>query len=235
MSADGQMATMPLLEHIRELRDRLIWSVGTLFVGMLVALVFSRKLIAGLTDMCSVCQFIVIRPTESVIAYFRVALVMGLVVAMPMILYQTVSFVLPALHKHEKRYLYVLLPGAALLFATGVAFGYYIVLPRTINFLATFLVEEAAAAWSLSNYIAFVTNMLVVIGVTFQTPLVVYLLAKLGIVTPATMSRYRRHAILIIAIIAAVLTPTPDPFTMLLVAVPMVILYELGIVLARLA
>lgn len=235
MSPEGSLTAMPLMEHIRELRDRLIYALAALFIGMLLALAVSKQMIDGLTDMCNVCTFIVIRPTESVISYFRVALVLGLVVATPVILYQIVAFILPALHKRERRYLYVLLPGAALLFATGVAFGYFIVLPRTINFLATFLIEEAATAWSLGNYIAFVTNMLFIIGVTFQTPLVVYMLAKLGIVSPATMSHYRRHAILIIAILAAVLTPTPDPFTMLLVAVPMVVLYELGILLARFA
>jgi sec-independent protein translocase protein TatC len=235
VSTGDAMVTMPLLDHIRELRNRVMWSVGALIVGMLLSLFVSREMIAGLTDMCDVCSFIVIRPTESIIAYFRVALVLGLVLATPVILYQLVSFVLPGLHANERRYLFLLLPGSAIMFGLGISFGYFIVLPRTINFLATFLIDQADAAWSLGTYIAFVTNLLFVVGVSFLTPVVVYLLSKLGILTPQVLSRYRRHAILIIAIVAAVLTPTPDPFTMMLVAAPMVVLYELGILMARFA
>ena len=233
MSSGDPAAKMPLMDHLRELRTRVMYSVGALLVGMVISLVVTRQMIAGLTEMCDVCQFIVIRPTESIIAYFRVALILGLVLATPVILYELVSFVLPGLHENERRYLFLLLPGSAIMFALGISFGYFIVLPRTINFLASFLIDEAAAAWSLGTYIAFVTNLLFVVGVSFLTPIVVYMLSKLGILSPQILSRYRRHAILIIAIIAAVLTPTPDPFTMILVATPMIVLYELGILMAR--
>jgi len=174
-------------------------------------------------------------PTEGFVTYFRVALVLGLVLAIPVILYQVVAFVLPALRRRERRYLYLLLPGAALMFALGLTFGYFVVLPRSINFLAEFMIQYAEPNWRLLNYIAFVTNLLFLVGVVFLTPLVVYILSKLGIVSPAFLTRYRRHAIVVLSVLAAVLTPTPDPFTMFIVLIPMILLYELGILLARFA
>ena len=236
---DGPLPAMPLTEHLRELRTRLIWSVGALLAGMLASVAFAGRVIAGLSAMCQAClhpcHIQVVHPTEGVVTYFRVALVLGLVVSLPVLLYQLVAFVLPALHRHERRYLFLLLPGATVFFALGLAFGYFVVLPQTICFLADFLGPSADPNWTMGNYIAFVTNMLLVIGIAFQTPLVVYLLAKIGIVRPALMARYRRHAIVVLAVLAAVLTPTPDPFTMFLVLVPMVLLYELGLLLARFA
>lgn len=233
--AGDDLPKMPLIDHLRELRKRLIISVTALLVGLVASLPLSRRVIGGLKEMCHVCNFQVVDPTEGIVTYFRVSLVLGLVLAIPVILYQLVAFVLPALRRPEKRYLYLLLPGAALMFALGLAFGYFVVLPRSVNFLAEFMVDYADPNWRLLNYIAFVTNMLLVAGLTFETPLVVFVLAKIGILSPAFMTHYRRHAIVILAVLAAVLTPTPDPFTMFIVLVPMVMLYELGILLARFA
>jgi sec-independent protein translocase protein TatC len=234
-STPDELASMPLMDHIRELRTRILVSAAAVAVGMAASLFVTRPVINGLEHMCTVCDFIFIRPTEAFAAYFRTALLLGLILALPVILYQAVAFIVPGLHRHERRVLYLMLPGAGVLFALGLAFGYFLVVPRSINFLATFLGQSAAPAWSLGLYISFVTNLLFVIGITFQTPLVVFVLARLGLATPSRLAHYRRHAIVAIAIAAAVLTPTPDPFTMFLVMVPMVVLYELGILLARLA
>jgi sec-independent protein translocase protein TatC len=225
-------ASMPLLDHLRELRSRLIKCLIALGVGMLFALPLSYRVIDGLVAMCPVCEIQVIAPTESIITYFRVAIIMGLVVATPIILYQIIAFISPGLHPGEQRMLLLLLPGAGLLFALGLAFGYYVALPRAVMFLSTFLQSMASANWTLANYVAFVTNLLLVIGLTFQTPLVIFVLAKLNLVTPPFLRHYRRHAIVLMALLSAVLTPTPDPLTMMLVLFPMVLLYELGIILA---
>lgn len=233
------LVTMPLVEHLRELRTRLMWSVGAVIAGMAVSLVITRDVIEGLKGMCEACDFQAIDPLEIFTTYFRVALVLGLVLGTPVILYQIAMYIMPALHKHEKRYLLLLLPGASVLFIVGLVFGFELVLPRTIGFLATFLAQGdsmvAEPTYRIGNYVAFMTNLLFLIGAAFQTPLVVYLFAKLGIVTPAFLARYRKHAILVLAVLAAVMTPTPDPFTMLMVLTPMVVLYEVGILLARFA
>ncbi|MCB0217262.1 MAG: twin-arginine translocase subunit TatC [Caldilineae bacterium] len=258
------LTSMPLMEHLRELRTRLIRSVVALAVGMVVSMPLSRFVISGveiplpieslrlagrtialpdtlaitgLLGMCTACDsIIIISPLEGLITWMRVGLILGLILSTPVILYQVVAFVLPALYSRERRYLYLLLPGAGLMFAIGLAFGFFVVLPRSINFLIGFAEGAGLGAKptpTLANYIAFVSNLLFVIGVSFETPLVVFMLAKVGILKPATMSRYRRHAVLVIAILAAVLTPTPDPFTMFLVMAPMYLLYELGGLLAR--
>jgi sec-independent protein translocase protein TatC len=255
---------MSLIDHLRELRKRMIYSVVALVTGMLISLPLSRFVISGLSvplpdasieilgrsldlperleivgllGMCTVCEaIIVISPLEGLITWMRVGLITGLVLASPIILYQAVAFILPALYARERRYLYLLLPGAGLMFALGLMFGFLVVLPRSINFLIGFAEGAGLGAKpmpTLANYIAFVSNLLLVIGISFQTPLVVFMLAKIGILNPRTMARYRRHAIVIIAVVAAILTPTPDPFTMILVMVPMYILYELGGLLAR--
>ncbi len=233
--ATPTLPTMPLVEHLRELRIRLIRCVMALMAGMVLAMPLSSRLIEGLKGMCPMCQFQLIDPTEGFTTYFRVSLLLGLVLAVPVILHQTVQFLRPALYPREQRYLYLLLPGAALLFAVGLLFGYRLVLPRTFSFLATFPSGWAVPAWRLGNFVAFTTNLLAIVGIAFETPLAVYVLTKLGVLSPHTMRRYRRHAIVGLAILAAILTPTPDPFTMLLVLVPMVALYELGSLLARIA
>ncbi len=233
--AQTELLTMPLLEHLRELRTRLIRCVLALVAGMALAMPLSSRLMAGLKGMCRQCEFQVIDPTEGFTTYFRVAMLLGLVFASPAILHQVVQFVRPALYPREQRYFYILLPGAAILFGLGLWFGYHLVLPRTLGFLATFPSGWAEPRWRLGSFVAFATNLLAIIGLAFQTPLVVYVLAKLGVLSPRTMSKYRRHAIVILALLAAILTPTPDPFTMLLVLAPMVALYELGGLLARIA
>ena len=247
MSATAQLPAMPLMEHLRELRKRLMWAVGSVFLGMLVGLGFSKAVINGLIGMCTACpEMVVSQPLEGFTTYFRVALMLGICIATPMLVYQLVAFVMPALMPSERKWLYIFLPGAFVLFVFGLLFGYYIVFPRTINFLIKFLDGSATAQITggdirivprpqLSLYIAFFTNLLMIIGLTFETPLIVLLLAKLRLVTTKTLGKYRRHAVLVMALAAAILTPTPDPFTMLMVLVPMYLLYELGIVLARFA
>lgn len=238
------LATMPLIEHLRELRTRLIYCLVALGIGMLVSLLFAERIMYGLTAICPPgCQFQAIDSTEKLTTWFKIALILGLVVASPVILYQIVAFVTPALHHHERRYFYLFLPGAGILFGVGMLFGYFLVLPRTIGFLVGFLgaapettrVEgvEIQTILRISTYVSFLMNLLLVLGLAFQTPLVVFLLSKLGILTPELMKRYRRHAVLVIAVLAAVLTPTPDPFTMFMVMVPMYLLYEAGGLMAR--
>jgi len=235
------LPAMPLLEHLRELRRRLMISVGALVLGVILGLPFSQRVIEGLKAMCVACAkdgegkplFIITDPLEAFTILIRVGLILGLAVTMPVILYQIVAFIIPALYRRERRYLLLLLPGAAVLFTAGMAFGYFIVLPRTIDFLVSLAFGVGSPMLRISDYIAFVTNVLFILGLAFQTPLVVFSLAKIGILKPQTMSRYRRHAVMVIAILAAVLTPTPDPYTMLMVMGPMYLLYELGGLLAR--
>ncbi|MBM3187825.1 MAG: twin-arginine translocase subunit TatC [Chloroflexi bacterium] len=226
---------MTLWEHLNELRSRMVKAAIALVVTTAVSVVFTpqalRVLIAPLGEMIPQT----ITPTESFLVYFHIALLGGVTLSMPIIVYQVIRFILPGLLPHEKKYLYFLLPGVGICFAGGVAFAGLIMLPAAINFMQGFLSTIIENRWTLNNYIGFVTRVLFWMGMVFQTPLIIFFLAKLGVVTPKMLSRYRKWAILAISIIAALVTPTPDPVNMTIVMVPLYLLYEVGVVLARLA
>jgi len=225
---------LTVLEHLEELRERLIKSLLALALSTAVSLLFTSRLLRFLTAPAGI-KLVFLRPTEMFVTYIRVALIAGAAMAMPVIAYQFVRFVLPALHPHERRYLYLLVPGSAFSFVTGLAFAYYAMLPFAIRYLLSFGGDIAEARWSVSEYISFVFTLLFATGLCFEMPLAVFFLAKVGLVKAQVLSRYRRHAIVAIAVIAAVITPTPDPFNMLVVMLPLLLLYEVGVWLAKLA
>ncbi len=224
-----------IFEHLEELRGRLIKSVIALLVTTLLSLIFTSRFLKILTAPMGNLQPVFLRPTEMITTYFKIALISGVALAMPVIIYQLVLFMLPALKPHERRYLYIIVPGATISFVVGLAFAYFALLPFAVRYLLTFGGDIARAQWTIGEYIGFVTTILLWMGVAFETPLVIFFLAKVGIITPAMLSHYRRYAILAIAVVAAVITPTPDPFNMMIVMVPLFILYEAGVLLAKLA
>ena len=232
MSTDVEMT---LFEHLNELRKRLVGATIALIVGTVISLAFTTQALQLLIIPLGEGVPQAISPTESFAVYFRIALLGGVTLAMPMIVYQIIRFILPGLLPEERRYLYYLIPGVGVCFAGGVAFAALIMLPAAINFLQGFLKTVVENQWTLNNYINFVTRVLFWMGVVFQTPLIIFFLAKLNVVTPKQLGRYRKYAVLAIAVIAAMVTPTPDPVNMMIVMLPLYLLYEVGIVLARLA
>ena len=231
--SERDLDKMSILEHLGELRDRLIKSVVALLVGTVLSLAFTPRLLEFLIAPMGGKQPISLKPTESIIIYFKVALVAGAVLAMPVIIYQFLMFILPGLTKEERKYLRVIVPGASLLFATGVAFATFVMLPFTIKYLQSFLADIIQPTYSIDYYISFVTTLMFWVGVIFETPLIIAFLARLGVISPKMLSSNRKYAIVLIAILAAVITPTPDPVNMCLVMVPLLVLFEVGIILAR--
>jgi sec-independent protein translocase protein TatC len=177
----------------------------------------------------------VIGPTESVSIYLRVAIATGAALAMPYILWELWGFIAPGLLPHERRYAYVVIPAAFALFLTGVAFAWFLMAPAAINFLSGFSPGLFETDWTSNLYIPFITSLLFWIGVSFQMPLIVFFLAKLRLVNASMLLRSWRYAIVIIAVIAAVITPTVDPFNMGLVMAPLIGLYFVSVALAALA
>jgi len=224
---------LTIIEHLEELRSRLVKAGIALIIGTVLSLAFTRYLLQILIAPMGNQNPVALRPTESIIIYFKIALVSGVVIAMPVILYQLVAFIAPGLTKQERRYLYILLPAATLLFATGVVFASTVMLPFAVKYLKGFLADLIKPNYSIDYYISFVTTMLFWAGVIFETPLVIAFLARLGVVSPQFLTHNRKFAILIAAVIAAVITPTPDPFNMALVMLPLIVLYEVGVILAR--
>lgn len=232
MATDREMS---LFEHLNELRIRLTWAAAALFVGTAISMIFAKQALQLLILPLGTYVPQTISPTENFVVYFRVALIGGVIIAMPMIVYQAVRFILPGLMPEERKYLYFLLPGATISYAAGVAFAALIMLPTAINFMQNFLRDVIQPGWTLDNYIDFVTRVLFWMGIVFETPLLIFFLAKLGIVNSRQLARGRKWAVLGTAVVAALVTPTPDPVNMMIVMVPLYLLYELSIILARFA
>jgi sec-independent protein translocase protein TatC len=180
-------------------------------------------------------QPIFTKPTEMFITTFKVDLLAGAGLALPIALYEVVAFLLPGLLPNEKRYLFILLPGIAFFFVAGVVFAYALLLPVALNFLFTFGSDIAQPLPSIGDYISFVASVLFWVGLTFETPLVIFFLAKIRVVNVQKLKTFRRFAIVGAFVIAALVTPTPDPINQSIVALPLIVLYEIGIFLARFA
>jgi len=227
----GSEMGQTILEHLNELRKRLTWAVLALVVGTVISFLFTEPLlqylIAPYGDMMQA-----ISPTEPIETYFKVALVSGAILAMPVMLVQIWLFVAPALEKSERRFVYLFVPAAFIMFLLGIVFSWLVLLPAAIDFLAGFMPEIFATEWTASEYIGFTTTFLFWIGVCFEMPLVIYLIARAGMVEARTLREQWRIALVGIAVLAAAVTPSVDPVTMLLTMGPLIILYGLSILLA---
>jgi len=235
---------MTLLEHLEELRGRLVACALALVVGVIVAIVpiptlnsitgYLFDLIVNEAKVNGV-QIISIRPGETFFTYLQVALVVGASLAMPVIIYQVLAFVSPALYSNEKRYLYIAVPGVFFSFLVGVAFCYFLTLPFATHFLAGFLAGTIDPLWSAENYVDFVANFLFWVGLMFELPIIMFFLSKLGVVSHQRMAKFRKYAFVMAFVIGAAITPTPDPINQTLISLPIYFLFELGVILARFA
>ena len=224
-----------LLQHLAELRRRVIIAVVALLLGTGIAYPFWRTVVALLVRPADDLHLIATEVTETLSTSIKVSLLAGLVLASPIIFYQVIMFVAPGLKSKEKRYLFSLLPGTLVAFASGIAFCYFVLLPPALNFLIGYggdLVDEQIKVSSIVNLII---RLLFWMGISFETPLVMYLLARLGLVNARSLGRFRKYWVIIAFILGAIITPTVDPVNQALVAVPLLVLYELGVLLARLA
>lgn len=227
---------LTLVEHLSELRYRVFMSAVGVVIGLAISAFFGDEIIEFLKEPAERrredFQLQFIEPFELFVTYFRVSLLGGLILGMPMILYQGLRFVGPALRGSERWWLYGTVVGATGLFLGGVAFSFYIALPPALDFLLNFDDELATPNIRVGSYIDFVTRLLFWTGVAFETPLVVMYLARFRIVRANQLLRWWRIAIVLAFVIAALVTPTWDPVTQSVVAGPIIVLYFLGIGLA---
>lgn len=225
---------MSLLGHIKELRTRLLVSVIALVVATIVSFTFSQNLaeflarpIGGLQAMSS------IDVTENVSAFMKISLLGGLIMALPVILFEVLAFLMPGLHPKERSWIWMVVPSATLFFAAGVAFAYFFMLPTALQFLLNFM--GITTSPRPNNYFSFVTNLMFWVGVSFELPLLMYILARLKIVSARGLIKQWRIAIVVSAVLAALITPTPDPVNMGLMMLPLFGLYLLSIIFALIA
>jgi len=230
--SDNKKST--ILEHLLELRKRLIRSVIALVIGSIIAFVFYEWIFYYLKLPAEGIDLIYIEMTEMIGTVMKVCLAGGFILAMPYLVFQLIMFVSPALTPKEKKYVYLILPWIALMFIGGVVFSYFILIPPATKFLITFGSDIATPQIKIGNYISIVTRLLLAVGLVFEMPVITTFLARLGIITPKWLSDKRKVAVIFAFILAAIITPTFDPLNQSLVAVPLVLLYEVSIWLAKL-
>ena len=227
VSAEG----LTLVEHLAELRTRIIISILTLAVGVVVGFYYSSPLVEFITRLPG--DLVYLYPGEAFMVHLQVALIVGVMLSSPVVLYQVIRFVVPGLLAKERRILSVGLPLSLLLFVVGIVFAYQVILPLAYKFFLGFSSDSLEPMISIGNYVAFVFRLVLPFGLVFQLPLFVLILTSIGVLSPAFLVRSRKYMILVIVIVAAVLTP-PDVISQTLMALPRLIRYEVSIVLARL-
>lgn len=225
---------MTLQEHLVELRDRLM----KICIGVGIAFVFgaisARFVLGQIVANANVGDegLDISAPQDPLTLFFKVALYIAISITMPLIVYQIIAFLAPGLTSREKRVVYGSLPFVSILFLAGVAYGYFVAAPRALDFLSGFL--SGLFSWDPdgSEVLNFFLTLMIGLGLAFQLPVIMFVLAKIGIVSPRKMREWRRYAYLCLVIIAAVITPSTDPVNMAIVAIPLVILYEAGVIIS---
>jgi len=222
-------------EHLDELRGVIWKSLAAWLVASIVAFCFKEPLFAWIFKPLEPGQTLInIDVTAQFMTHVQVSLCVGFVVALPLIIAWLYGFVAPALYSHEKRYTFIFIGSALLLFAAGVALNYFLIFPLSFRLLSTYQVSGVVVNQiSLSSYISLFIVLSVLLGLLFEVPIVTWILSQLGILRREHLKRYRRQVFVAILILAAVITPTGDPFTLLLVTFPVYALYELSILIIR--
>jgi sec-independent protein translocase protein TatC len=229
---------MPFLAHLEELRKRLIICCIAIGVGFAACYSFKEKVFGLLMHPLAIVmspgqKMIYTALPEAFFSYLKVALLAGVIVAAPVILYEMWIFVAPGLYSHEKRLALPMLFLSTLFFAAGVSFAYFIIFPFAFKYLLGFSTDLVQALPSMREYLGLASTLLLAFGFIFQLPLVITVLARIGVVTPRFLSKNRKYAILLIFIVAAIVTPTPDAVNQCLMAGPLVVLYEISIIGAK--
>ena len=226
-----QDSEMPFWDHVEELRHRLLIVLIALGAATAGSFLFAERIIGLLAEPAgSIDALQSIEVTENVAVFMQVSLLSGVAIAMPVILYELLAFIMPGLKINEKKWVLLTVFFGTVLFLAGAAFSYFVMLPASLTFLLQFLGIETKPR--LSSYINFITSLVFWMGVGFQFPILVFSLAKLRIVSVKSLAKGWRYAIVLIAILAAVITPTVDPVNMAILMAPLFFLYLLSIVFA---
>lgn len=237
---DPLNSTMSLGDHLAELRMRLILALAGLIVAFIVCLFFGKYIIAFMKApytavMGDKAQLTTLKPAEVIVSYVKISLISGLIISSPWVFYHLWMFVAAGLYPHEKRYVRIAVPFSAVLFIIGALFFVLIVAPLCIRFFIKFGdMLGLMRNWTLDYYVSFIAHLMLVFGLAFQTPTAIFFLNRTGLVPLKALSKARKYVILVIVIVAAMATP-PDVVSQIALAVPLYLLFELGILLSYIA
>ncbi len=222
---------LTLIQHLEELRKRVIIIALAMIAGAVISYQYIDEIIQIVTKPASQLDFIYLSPPELFVAYVKISLVVGVVLTLPVTLLQIWSFVKPGLTKKERINLLFALFMAIIFFLLGIIFAYYVIIPLTIQFFVKVSTQQIEPLFSFENYIGFISSLLLSFGLTFEMPLIILLLTHLNLITPEVLKKSRKIIILVIFVVAAVLTP-PDIISQCLMAAPMILLFELSLMLS---
>ncbi|MBF0554662.1 MAG: twin-arginine translocase subunit TatC [Nitrospirae bacterium] len=245
---------MSIFEHLGELRKRIIISMAAVLVIFIVTFNYSEMILKTLVmpiekkmvfsihypfvglEPSGIKQkaLVFLEPAEAFWMHCKLALIAALMIALPVILSQIWLFIEPGLVEREKKFIMPFVTAGTVLFMVGAVFCYYIILPFAFGFLMTYKTENLTPMISVGNYVGFTTKFILAFGVIFELPIALFVLTKMGLVTPQQLGKIRKHVIVAAFVISAVVTPTPDAFNQTLMAVPIIVLYEIGILASRL-
>jgi sec-independent protein translocase protein TatC len=230
---------MSFLDHLEELRMRVLWCIGTLLVMTVVGFFITQHggvihfITRPVLPYLDESKLTYLSPTEPIIVTFKVAFFVGILLSLPVIFYHFWAFIAPALLKQEKRILFPAIFFSVVLFAIGVVMAFFLVLPMGLRFLLSFQTESLRPMITIREYLKFATNMALVFGAVFELPLVIVILTRLGVVSPRSLRTKRRYAIVVILVFSAILTPA-DVLTMMMMSLPLIVLFEVSIWLSTL-
>lgn len=245
---------MPLTEHLSDLRKRIVISLVSLFIGFIISFTYSEVLFRFLTiplrynisfslsspfislvakNIKNNPSLVFLAPTEAFWMHMKISMIAALILSLPVILSQLWKFLSPGLLHKEKKYVIPFVIITTTFFLIGAAYCFFLVLPFALGFLLTYKTESITPMLSVGNYIDFCLKFILAFGAIFELPIVIIFLTRMGFVTPKTLAKHRKYAIVLAFVAAAFLTPTPDAFNQTLMAVPIIILYELGVLVSR--
>lgn len=236
--AQSEEKEMTFLDHLEELRGSIFKALIGIVIGTAISFIFVNFIVDNvLLHPAKIANFKLqnLRPFGQLLMYFQVALIGGLIISLPNLVYQIWKFIAPALHSHEKRYVKSVVFFTTICFLCGITFGYYVMLPLTLKFAAGFGSVTIENNFALDEYISIILSIIIAAGLVFELPVLSFFLTKIGLLTPKIMRKYWRHSIVSIMILAAILSPGTDPVSQLLLAIPLVFLYEIGIFVSKIA
>lgn len=226
-----------IIEHLEELRKSLIISVTAIIIAAVFAFYYSEQILSIIMSPLSALNenLVVTGVTEAFFVKLKLSFIAGFIIAFPIVVWAIWRFVKPALYPHERKYIYILFPITVALFAGGVLFAYFGILKLVLNFFIYIAGENLDTMFKVDQYVSFVLAFTLPFGIVFELPVVVFFLSKLGLITYEAMARNRKYALLVIVVLAAALTPGPDPFSQMMMAVPVYLLYEISIWISKAA
>jgi len=232
--ADQNERVMPFLDHLEELRQRLLWCILSVVLLSLGSYFFSKQIMQILLRPYPHDKTLIfLKPTEGFLVYIKISVFVGIILSLPVIFYQLWQFVAPGLYKKERKYVPMIVFFSTFFFLSGAFFCYFLIIPFGLNFLLGFTTDQLEPTIQITEYLKFVTLLIMVFGIIFELPLLSYFLTKMDLITPEFLRTKRRYGIVTIFIVAAILTP-PDVITQLFLAGPLIILYEVSIWVSKL-